>query len=197
MYGKALLKGLEWRNIGPFRGGRSTAVSGVIGDPYTYYFGASGGGVWKSTNGGNDWFPVSDSTFKASSVGAIAVAPSNANVIYAGTGETDIRGNISYGDGMYKSTDAGKSWRHIGLEKGNAIANIQVHPTNPDLVYVSAMGNIFGPNPERGVYRSKDGGDTWKLVLAKNDSTGAIDVKMDPNNANVLYAALWQAYRNH
>ena len=197
MYGKALLQGLEWRNIGPFRGGRSTAVTGVIGQPYTYYFGACGGGVWKSVNGGNDWFPVSDSTFRASSVGAIAVAASNPNVVYAGTGETDIRGNISYGDGMYKSTDAGKTWRHIGLEKGNAIANIQIHPTDPDLVYVSAMGNIFGPNPERGVYRSQDGGDTWQQVLAKNDSTGAVDVKMDPNNSNVLYAAMWQAYRNH
>ncbi len=197
-YDQALLKGgLKWRNIGPFRGGRSVAVSGVIGQPYTYYFGASGGGVWKSVNGGNDWMPVSDSTFKASSIGAIAVAPSNANVVYAGTGETDIRGNISVGDGMYKSTDAGQSWRKIGLEKGNAIAAIRVHPKDPDVVFVAAMGNIFGANPERGVYKSKDGGTTWKQVLAKDDSTGAVEVQIDPNNSNILYAAMWQAYRNH
>jgi photosystem II stability/assembly factor-like uncharacterized protein len=193
----ALLKGLRWRNIGPFRGGRSIAVTGVKGQPYTYYFGAMGGGVWKSVDGGNNWFSSSDSTFKASSVGAIAVAPSNANIVYAGTGETDIRGNISYGDGMYKSTDAGKTWKHLTLDKAGAIGAIQVHPDNANVVYVAAMGNIFGPNPERGVYKSKDGGETWKLVLAKNDSTGAVDVKIDPSNPNVLYAALWQAYRNH
>ena len=196
-FDNALLKGLRWRNIGPFRGGRSIAATGVRGQPYTYYFGAMGGGVWKTLDGGNNWFSSSDSTFKASSVGAIAVAPSNANIVYAGTGETDIRGNISYGDGMYKSMNAGKTWKHLNLDKASAIGAIQVHPTNPDLVYVAAMGNIFGPNPERGVYKSRDGGETWKLVLAKNDSTGAVDVKIDPNNANVLYAAMWQAYRNH
>jgi photosystem II stability/assembly factor-like uncharacterized protein len=196
-YDNSLLQGLRWRNIGPFRGGRSIAVTGVKGQPYTYYFGAMGGGVWKTLDGGNNWFSSSDSTFKASSVGALAVAPSNANIVYAGTGETDIRGNISYGDGLYKSMDAGKTWKHLNLDKASAIGAIQVHPTNPDLVYVAAMGNIFGPNPERGVYKSKDGGETWKLVLARNDSTGAVDVKIDPNNTQVLYAAMWQAYRNH
>jgi photosystem II stability/assembly factor-like uncharacterized protein len=196
-YDNSLLKGMQWRSIGPFRGGRSVAVSGVIGQPYTYYFGAVGGGVWKTIDGGNNWFPISDSTFKASSIGAIAVAPSNPNIIYAGTGETDIRGNISIGDGMYKSDDAGTTWKHIGIKKANAIGAIQVHPTNPDFVYVAAMGNIFGPNPERGVFRSKDGGSTWKQVLAKNDSTGAVDLKIDPNNPNVIYATMWQAYRNH
>ena len=196
-YDNSLLKGMQWRNIGPFRGGRSLAVSGVVGQPYVYYFGAVGGGIWKTIDGGNNWFPISDTTFKASSIGAIAVAASNPNVIYAGTGETDIRGNISIGDGMYKSDDAGATWKHIGIKKANAIAAIQIHPTNPDLVYVAAMGNIFGPNPERGVYRSKDGGTTWKQVLAKNDSTGAVDLKIDPNNPNVIYATMWQAYRNH
>jgi hypothetical protein len=196
-YNNSLLKGMRWRNIGPFRGGRSIAVTGIIGQPYVYYFGAVGGGVWKTLDGGNNWFPVSDSTFKASSIGAIAAAPSDPNVIYAGTGETDIRGNISYGDGMYKSSDAGKTWKHIGLLKANTIGAIQVHPTNPNFVYVAAMGNIFGPNPERGVFKSSDGGATWKHVLAKNDSTGAVDLKIDPNNPSVLYATLWQAYRNH
>jgi photosystem II stability/assembly factor-like uncharacterized protein len=196
-YDQSLLKGLRWRNIGPFRGGRSIAVTGVIGQPYTYYFGAVGGGIWKTLDGGNNWFPVSDSTFKASSIGAIATAPSNPNVIYAGTGETDIRGNISVGDGMYKSTDAGKTWKHIGLLKANAIGAIQVHPTNPETVFVAAMGNIFAPNKERGVFKSTDGGQTWKHVLAKNDSTGAVDLKIDPNNPSIMYATMWQAYRNH
>jgi photosystem II stability/assembly factor-like uncharacterized protein len=196
-YDPALLKGLRYRSIGPYRGGRSLAVSGVIGQPYTYYFGAVGGGVWKTLDGGTNWFPVSDSTFRASSIGALAVAASDPNVVYAGTGETDIRGNISIGDGMYKSADAGKTWKHIGLKAANAIGTIQVHPSNPDVVYVAAMGNIFAPNKERGVFRSRDGGATWKQILAKNDSTGAVDLKMDPNNPNVLYATMWQAYRNH
>lgn len=197
VYPNSFLKGMKWRNIGPFRGGRSIAVSGVAGQPLVYYFGAVGGGMWKTTDGGNNWFPLSDTTFKASSIGAVAVAPSNSNVIFVGTGETDIRGNISVGDGMYKSTDAGKTWKHIGLREANAIAAIQIDPTDPDLVYVAAMGNIFGANPERGIFRSKDGGATWKQILAKNDSTGAVDLKIDPNNPNILYASLWQAYRNH
>ncbi len=192
----SLFNGLSWRNIGPFRGGRSLAVAGVASDPLTYYFGATGGGVWKSVDGGNNWLAVSDSTFKSSSVGAVAVAPSDPNVVYVGMGEADIRSNISFGDGMYKSTDAGKTWQHIGCEKADAIANIEVHPTNPDIVYLSALGNPFHPNPERGVFRSLDGGKNWKRVLFKDDSTGAAVVRLDPNNPRVVYASLWQAYRN-
>lgn len=192
----SLFNGLVWRNIGPFRGGRSLAVAGVASDPLVYYFGATGGGVWKSADGGNTWLAVSDSTFKSSSVGAIAVAPSDPNVVYVGMGEADIRSNISFGDGMYKSTDAGKSWLKTGCEKVDAIANIEVHPTNPEIVYLSALGNPFHPNPERGVYRSLDGGKNWKRVLFKDDSTGAAVVRLDPNNPRVVYASLWQAYRN-
>ncbi len=191
-----LFKSLSWRNIGPFRAGRSLAVAGVVNDPNTYYFGATGGGVWKSTNAGMDWHCVSDSTFKSSSVGAIAVAPSDPNVVYVGMGEADMRSNISFGDGIYKSTNAGKTWKRLGPVLADAIANIEVHPTNPDIMYFSAMGNPFKPNKERGVYRTLDGGRTWKLVLSKNDSTGAMCVRIDPNNSRVIYATLWQAYRN-
>jgi len=192
-----LFNALRYRNIGPSVGGRSLAATGVAGQPLVYYFGATGGGVWKSVNGGNDWFPISDSTFKSSSVGAITVASSDPNVVYVGMGETDIRGNITYGDGIYKSTDAGKSWKHIGLKETISIAHIAVHPQNPEVLFVAALGNHWGPNKERGVYRSKDGGKTWQQVLAKNDSTGAVDVVFDPTNSNILYAALWQSFRNH
>lgn len=192
-----LFNALRYRNIGPFVGGRSLAASGVVGQPLVYYFGATGGGIWKTIDGGNKWFPVSDSTFQSSSVGAIAVAETDPNIIYAGMGETDIRGNISYGDGVYKSTDAGKSWKHIGLKETYSVSHIAVHPKNPDILFVAASGNIWGPNKERGVYRSKDGGKTWEQVLAKNDSTGAVDVVFDPSNPQILYAALWQCFRNH
>lgn len=192
----SLFNALRWRNIGPFRAGRSLAVSGVIADPLTYYFGATGGGVWKTTDGGANWNHVGDSTFKSSSVGAIAVAPSDPNVIYVGMGEADMRSNISYGDGVYKSTDAGKSWKHIGLPKADAIATIEVHPRDENVVYVAAVGNPFAPNKERGVFRSTDGGQTWKHILAKNDSTGAYHIRIDPNNPRILYATLWQAFRN-
>ena len=193
---KKLYDGLQWRNIGPFRGGRSLAVAGHKDHPMTYYYGAVGGGVWKTSDGGQNWAYAGDSTFKSSSVGAIAVAPSDPNVIYVGMGEADMRSNISYGDGMYKSTDAGKSWKHIGLPKADAIATIEVHPTDHNLVYVAAVGNPFAPNKERGVFRSKDGGKSWEHILAKDDSTGAYHVRIDPNNPRVIYATLWQAYRN-
>lgn len=193
---QTLLGGLKYRCIGPFRGGRSLACAGLRGDRTTYYFGATGGGVWKTTDGGDAWFAVSDSAFKTSSVGAIAVAASDENVIYVGMGECDIRGNISGGDGVYKSVDAGNSWKNIGLKESYAVAKIAVHPANPDLVFAASMGHIFGVNAERGVFRSSDGGASWKNILFRNDSTGAIDVQIDPNNPRILYAALWQASRN-
>ena len=195
-YPEALYQAMHWRNIGPFRGGRSVAVAGHPDLPYTYYFGATGGGVWKTEDGGITWVNVSDSTFQWGSVGAIAVAESDPNVVYVGMGESCLRGNISPGDGVYKSEDGGKTWKHMGLENTHFIGKIVVHPKNPDLVYVAAMGHVFGPNPERGVFRSKDGGKTWEKILYRNEKTGAIDIVMDPNNPRVLYAALWEAYRN-
>ena len=192
----AYFNGLKWRNIGPFRAGRSLAVAGHADQPLTYYFGATGGGVWKTTDGGNEWLPVSDSTFTSSSVGAITVAPSDPNVVYVGMGEADMRSNISFGDGMYKSVNAGKNWSKIGLDKADAIGNIEVHPSNPDIVFVAAMGSPFHSNPERGIYRSTDGGKNWKLVLSKNDKTGGMVVRIDVNNPRVIYATLWEAYRN-
>ena len=188
------LKGLKWRQVGPFRGGRVLAVTGVPGDPETYYFGAVAGGVWKTTNGGLTWTPMTDKT-GIMSVGAIAVAPSDPNIVYAGTGESCIRGNISYGDGMYKSVDGGKTWTHIGLEDSQHIARILVHPQNPDIVYVAALGHAYGSNEMRGVFKSNDGGKTWQKTLFKDNKTGAIDLVFDPNNPHILFAALWQAQR--
>jgi photosystem II stability/assembly factor-like uncharacterized protein len=188
-------KDLKFRNIGPFRGGRSLAVAGHPATPNTFYFGAVGGGIWKTEDGGKIWHCVSDTVFKSSSVGALAIAPSDPKIIYAGMGETDIRGNISFGDGMYKSTNGGKKWQKIGLENTFAIANCVVHPKNPDIVYVSALGHVFKPNADRGVFRTKDGGKTWQKVLYKSDSAGCINIAMDPNNPDVLYASLWQTYR--
>ena len=191
----SLFAGLRWRSIGPIRGGRSQAVAGSASRPLEYYFGATGGGVWKTTDGGQTWRAVSDKTFKTSSVGAIAVAPSNPDVVYVGMGETELRGNIIQGDGVYKTSDGGKTWSHVGLERSMAIARIRVHPTNPDLVYVAALGNPYAPNPERGVFRSRDGGKTWDRVLFRDDRTGAVDLTIDPRNPDVLYAGLWEVFR--
>src|SRR5215813_3599045 len=161
-----LLKTLQWRSIGPYRGGRVDAVTGVAGQPGVFYYGSTGGGVWKSTDGGINWESVSDgSIFGSSSVGAIALSDSDPNTIYVGMGEPAIRGNTSHGDGVYKSTDGGKTWKRIGLEDSRQISRIRVHPKNPDIVYVAAQGHVWGPNETRGVYRSKDGGKTWERIL--------------------------------
>jgi photosystem II stability/assembly factor-like uncharacterized protein len=188
------LKGMKWRQVGPFRGGRALAVAGVAGDPETYYFGSVAGGVWKTTNGGITWMPMTDKT-GIMSVGAVAVAPSDPNVIYVGTGESCWRGNISYGDGMYKSLDGGKTWNHIGLEDTRHIARIVVNPTNPEVLYVAAMGHAYGPNETRGVFRTSDGGKSWQKVLFKDNKTGAIDLTFDPSNPHILFAALYEAQR--
>ena len=187
---------LAYRQIGPFRGGRVGTVAGVPGQPFVYYFGATGGGVWKTTDGGVTWEPLGDQTFKTGSVGAIGVSESDPNVVYVGMGEETLRGNLSHGDGMYKSTDAGKTWKKLaGLDDTRHIARVRVHPRDPNLVYVAAIGHAFGPNEQRGVFRSKDGGKTWEKVLYKSPLAGAIDLTFDPTNANVLYAALWQYVR--
>ena len=190
----ALFKALQWRGIGPYRGGRALAVTGVAGAPDTFYFGAVAGGVWKTTDAGNSWKPIFDSQ-PMSSIGAIAVAPSNPDVIYVGTGEAALRGDITYGDGVYRSADGGKTWSHSGLTDSRQIGAVIVDPTNPDIVLVAAMGHAFGPNSERGVYRSTDGGKTWTRTLYKDEHTGAIDVTFDPSNPKIVYAAMWQAQR--
>ena len=194
-YDGSLFQSLKWKNIGPNRGGRSITSAGSVKRPNEYYFGATGGGLWKTTDGGTTWKPVTDGQIKSSSVGAVAVSESNPDVVYIGMGETELRGNIMQGDGVYKSSDAGKTWTHIGLGDTQAISRIRVHPTNPDIVYVSALGHPYGPNAERGIFRSKDGGKTWQKVLYHDDKVGAVDLAMDPNNPNVLFAALWDVYR--
>lgn len=186
---------LRWRNIGPLRGGRSIAVAGSDARPNEYYFGATGGGLFKTTDGGTTWRPVTDGQINSSSVGAVAVAASNPDIVYIGMGESEIRGNIAQGDGIYKSTDAGKTWKHVGLKDSQTISKIRIHPTNPDIVFAAVFGHAAGPNDERGVYRSKDGGATWQRVLFRDAKSGAIELVFDPNNPNVLYAALWEAFR--
>jgi len=188
------LKGMKWRLVGPFRGGRVLAVAGTAGDANTYYFGSVAGGVWKTTDGGLVWTPIFDKE-PISSIGGIAVAPSDPNVIYVGTGEACIRGNISFGNGVYKSIDAGKTWTHIGLDDTRQIGRVIVDPHNADIAFVAALGHAYGPNAERGVFRTADGGKTWQKVLYQDDKTGAIDIQFDPSNSHILYAGLWQAAR--
>ena len=190
----SLFGGLEWRNIGPFRGGRSASVTGVRGKPNLYYFGSTGGGVWKTLNGGQTWKNISDGFF-GGSIGAVEVAPSDNNVIYVGGGEQTMRGNVSFGYGMWKSTDAGETWEKSGLEKTNHIPRIRVHPDNPDIVYAAVLGDLFKDTKDRGIYKSTDGGKTWKQTLFVNESAGAVDLIIDPNNSRILYASTWKVRR--
>src|SRR3989442_42339 len=191
----AVLKAFQWRSIGPLRGGRSIAVSGVKGRPREAYFGAVGGGLWKTTDGGANWTPVTDGQIKSASVGAVAGSESNPDTVFIGMGESCIRGNIMPGDGVYKSTDAGKTWTHVGFADSDAISKIRIHPTNPDIVFVADFGKYSVPSDERGVFKTADGGKTWKKVLFKDNKTGAADVAIDRKNPNVMFAALWEAYR--
>ena len=191
----AFLASMEYRSIGPFRGGRVTAVAGVADETHTYYMGSTGGGVWRTGDAGLTWRNLTDGQIAAGSIGAIAVAPSDANVLYVGTGSACPRGNVSAGVGMYKSTDAGKTWTYAGLEEAGQIGRIRVHPNDPDLVYAAVLGHIFGPNEERGVYRSEDGGESWEKVLYVSEKTGAVDLSMDPTNPRILYAGMWRTER--
>ncbi len=190
----SLYAGLKWRLIGPFRAGRVNAVTGVPGQPTVFYFGSVGGGVWKTINAGRTWAPVFDSQ-PVASIGAIGVAPSKPDVVYVGTGEADMRSQISFGNGMYKSVDAGKTWTHLGLDDTRQIGRVIVDPRDPNVVFVAALGHVYGPNPDRGVYRSRDGGATWEKVLYKNENVGAIDLQFDPKNSKIVYAALWNTRR--
>ena len=189
------LGGLEWRMIGPFRGGRSATVTGVIGNRNLYYMGTAGGGVWKTTDGGQTWENISDEFF-GGSIGAIAVSESDPNVIYVGEGEETVRGNVSSGRGLWKSSDAGKNWQSIGLKQSEHIGRIRIHPTNPNMVYIAVMGNLWKPNAQRGVFRSKNGGKTWEKILFESDKAGAVDLVLDPNNPRIIYANTWEIKRN-
>lgn len=193
----ALFKGIAWRNIGPLRGGRSVAVTGIPTMPLTYFAGYTGGGLWRTDDAGTNWRNISDGWFRTGSVGAIAVAPSDPNVIYVGMGEHAVRGQSStYGDGVYRSTDQGRTWTHLGLAATRQISAVRVHPTNPDVVYVAAQGERWKGTPDRGIYRSTDGGTTWSLVLkGENPTSGAADLSMDATNPRILYAAFWDHQR--
>lgn len=185
---------MEWRSIGPYRGGRSCTVTGVAGSPTSFYFGSVGGGVWKTQDGGSTWKNVSDGFF-GGSIGAVAVSNSDPNVVYVGQGEKTVRGNVSSGFGVWKSTDVGKTWQFSGLKNSRHIGRIRVHPQNPEMVYVAAMGNLFKSSDERGVYRSKDGGKTWERVLFASADAGAVDLILDPTNPRIMYATTWRIRR--
>jgi photosystem II stability/assembly factor-like uncharacterized protein len=190
----ATYSGLQWRSVGPFRAGRVNGVTGVPGQPNVFYAGSVGGGVWKTTNAGRTWFPVFDSQ-PVASIGAVAVASSSPNVVYVGTGEADMRSQISYGNGMYKSTDAGRTWTHLGLDNTRQIGKVIVDPRDPNVAFVAALGHVYGPNPDRGVFRTRDGGATWQKVLFKSNDVGAIDLAFDPGSPDTIYAALWNTRR--
>ncbi|MEM6302746.1 MAG: glycosyl hydrolase, partial [Pseudomonadota bacterium] len=186
---------LKWRNVGPGRGGRSIAAAGTSLRPNEYYFGATGGGLWKTTDGGGDWFPVTDGQIESASVGAIAIDPSDPDIVYIGMGEGQLRANVLQGDGVYKSVDGGATWSHMGLEGTRTITTLRVNPNNTDIVYAAALGDPFSESDSRGVYRSQDGGRSWKRILYRSPRAGAIDLSMDASNPAILYATLWQVYR--
>jgi len=193
-FSEDLFKALKYRNIGPFRGGRSAAAAGVPGNKFVAYFGGTGGGVWQTKNAGQTWNNISDG-FYGGSIGAVAISEWDPNVIYVGGGEVTVRGNVSHGDGIWKSTDAGKTWKDVGLKDSHRIPRIRIHPRNPDLVYAAVLGHLSGPNDERGVFRSSDGGDTWENILYVNDEVGACDLILDPNNPRIIYASTWRIKR--
>ena len=190
----SLYSGLSWRLLGPFRGGRVDAVTGVRGRPNEFYFGSVNGGVWKTSDGGRVWKPVFDQQ-PVASIGAMAVAPSSPDVLWVGSGESTPRDSTGYGNGVYKSTDGGTTWTHLGLEGTQHIGKIAVDPRNPDVVFVAALGSLYGPNPDRGVFRSRDGGRTWQKVLYRDENVGAVEVTIDPTNPRVVYAGLWNTRR--
>src|SRR5215472_7633384 len=193
-YDTNLFSGLKWRMLGPFRGGRVDAVTGVPGRPNEFYFGSVNGGIWKTIDAGRVWAPVFDSE-PVASIGALAVAPSAPDTIYAGTGESTMRDSTGYGNGVYKSTDAGKTWTHIGLDNTEHIGKVAIDPNNANIVFVAAIGHLYEANPDRGLYRSQDGGRTWTKVLFKDNNSGAVDVVIDPGNSQVVYATLWNTRR--
>ena len=193
-FDESLYSGLKYRLLGPFRGGRSCTVTGVAGKPNLYYFGSVGGGVWKTTDGGTTWENISDGFF-GGSIGAIAVAAADPNVIYVGQGEKTVRGNVTSGFGVWKSVDAGKTWTFIGLKNTRHIGRIRIHPTNPDIVYVGAMGDLWKSSEDRGVYKTMDGGKTWQKILFANKDAGAVDLILEPGNPRVLYASTWNVRR--
>jgi len=195
-YDTTMFRALQWRNVVPNRGGRTTTAAGVLGNPRIYYMGATGGGVWKTEDAGGTWRNISDGFFKTGSVGSIAVSDANPSVVYVGMGEAPVRGMMSsYGDGVYKSTDAGRTWTHVGLEKTRQIARVLIHPTDANIVYVAAQGSRWAPTDDRGVYRSSDGGATWKRILFVSPSAGASEIAMDPTNPRILYATFWDSQR--
>ena len=193
-FDSALYNGLKWRSIGPYRGGRASSVTGVPGQPNLYYMGATGGGVWRTKDGGGVWENISDKYF-GGSIGAVAVSEADPNVLYVGQGEETVRGNVSSGFGVWKSTDAGKTWQDVGLHDSRHIGRIRIHPKNPDVVFVAAMGDLYQPSDMRGVYRSKDGGKTWQRVLFASRDAGAVDLTFDPNNPRILFATTWNMRR--
>lgn len=190
----SLYNNLRYRHIGPFRGGRSAAVTGVTEQPGTYYMGATGGGVWKTTDSGRNWENISDGYF-GGTIGAVDVSRSDPNIVFTAGGEVTVRGNVSHGYGIWKSVDAGESWKYMGLKEGQYIPRIRIHPENPDLVYAAVLGHVFGPGPERGVYRSEDGGKSWEKILFVNEDAGACDLILDPVNPRIIYASTWRVRR--